>query len=61
MNGEDIKIPTNAILYIKSSGNYLDIFTVSKTYTIRCKIGNFIATTPYALEYLRIHSLILLE
>ncbi|NRD20038.1 LytTR family transcriptional regulator DNA-binding domain-containing protein [Winogradskyella eckloniae] len=55
MNGEDIKIPTNTILFIKSSGNYLDIFTLTKSYTIRCKIGEFIKTTPDALEYLRIH------
>lgn len=54
-NGEDFKIPTYEILYIKSQGNYLDIITEKKTYTIRCKIGDFIATTPDALEYLRIH------
>ena len=29
--------------------------THNKTHTIRCKIGDFIATTPDALEYLRIH------
>ncbi|NQY29439.1 MAG: LytTR family transcriptional regulator, partial [Flavobacteriaceae bacterium] len=55
MNGERIKISTNEILYIKSSGNYLDIIYSDKTYTIRCKIGDFITTTPDALEYLRLH------
>ncbi|PHS08602.1 MAG: hypothetical protein COA88_06460 [Kordia sp.] len=55
MNGERIKISTNEILYIKSSGNYLDIICSDKIYTIRCKIGDFIATTPDALEYLRVH------
>lgn len=55
MNGENIKIVTSNILFIKSSGNYLDIICTEKTYTIRCKIGNFIATTPDALEYVRIH------
>ena len=54
-NGEDFKIPTNDILYINSQGNYLDIITKKKTYTIRCKIGDFISKTPDALEYLRIH------
>lgn len=54
-NGEDFKIPSHDILYIKSHGNYLDITTSKKTYTIRCKIGDFIATTPDALEYLRVH------
>ena len=55
VNGEDIKLPSNEILYIKSSGNYLDIVTNSKTYTIRCKIGEFIATQSDVLEYLRVH------
>ncbi len=54
-NGEEFKIPTKDIHYIKSDGNYLDIVTHNKTHTIRCKIGDFIATTPDALEYLRIH------
>lgn len=54
-NGEDFKIPTREIQYINSQGNYLDIATNKKTYTIRCKIGDFIGTTPDALEYLRVH------
>ena len=54
-NGEDFKIPTNEILYIKSQGNYLDIITEKRAYTIRCKIGDFIAATPDTLEYLRVH------
>jgi len=54
-NGEDVKIPTHNILYVKSQGNYLDIINSNKTYTIRCKIGDFIASTPDSLEYLRVH------
>ena len=54
-NGEDFKIPTREILFINSQGNYLDIVTQKKTYTIRCKIGDFINSTPDALEYLRVH------
>ncbi|HBR54924.1 MAG TPA: hypothetical protein DEA82_12375 [Flavobacteriaceae bacterium] len=54
-NGEDFKIATRDILYVNSQGNYLDIVTQKKTYTIRCKIGNFIDQTPDGLEYLRIH------
>ena len=54
-NGEDFKIPTHEILYINSQGNYLDIVTTKKTYTIRCKIGDFITDTPDSLEYLRVH------
>jgi ligand-binding sensor domain-containing protein len=55
MNGESIKVASSEILFIKSSGNYLDIITTNKTYIIRSKIGDFIATTPDALEYLRVH------
>ncbi|NJM79403.1 MAG: hypothetical protein HC854_06950 [Flavobacterium sp.] len=54
-NGEDFKILTREIQYINSQGNYLDIITDKKTYTIRCKIGDFINTTPDKLEYLRVH------
>ena len=54
-NGEDFKIPTKNIHYINSQGNYLDIVTEKKKFTIRCKIGDFINTTPDSLEYIRIH------
>ena len=54
-NGEDFKIPTRDILFINSQGNYLDIITKKKTYTIRCKIGDFVSSTPDTFEYLRIH------
>lgn len=54
-NGEDFKIPTHDILYINSQGNYLDVITKKRTYTIRCKIGDFINSTPDPLEYLRLH------
>ncbi|SHH60412.1 ligand-binding sensor domain-containing protein [Winogradskyella jejuensis] len=54
-NGEDFKIPTHEILFVHSQGNYLDIVTLKKAYTIRCKIGDFISSTPDSLEYLRVH------
>ncbi len=54
-NGEDLKIHSNKILYVKSSGNYIDIITLEKNYTIRCKIGDFIKLTPDSLEFLRVH------
>lgn len=53
--GKDIRIKTDTILYVKSSGNYIELVTEDKTYVVRCKIGDFIAETPDALEYLRIH------
>ncbi|MCH2194312.1 two-component regulator propeller domain-containing protein [Kordia sp.] len=54
-NGQDIKIGTHKILYVKSQGNYLDIVTKDQTFTIRCKISDFVNKTPDPLEYLRIH------
>ena len=54
-NGEDVKIATHEILYVKSSDNYVDIITTNKTYTMRHKIGAFIELCPDPLEYLRIH------
>jgi hypothetical protein len=51
----EIKIKTNEILYVKSSGNYIDIVTEHENYTLRTKIGCFIESTPDPLEYIRIH------
>lgn len=53
--GRDIRVKTDTILYVKSSGNYIELVTEDKTYVVRCKIGDFIAETPDSLEYLRIH------
>jgi ligand-binding sensor domain-containing protein len=53
--GKDIRIKTDTILYVKSSGNYIELVTENKTYVVRCKIGDFIDEAPDSLEYLRIH------
>jgi len=53
--GEEKRIKTNSILYVKSSGNYINVFTDTKNYLVRCKIGDFISITPDPMEYLRIH------
>lgn len=53
--GKEIRIPTNTILYVKSSGNYMDIVTEEKVYVMRCKIGDFISKVPDPLEFLRVH------
>lgn len=53
--GKEIRIKTNTILYVKSSGNYMDIITEEKTYVMRCKIGDFINKVPDPLEFLRVH------
>lgn len=54
-SGQDVRIKTSDILYIKSSGNYVDIVTEKEHFTIRQKIGEFITATPDPLEYIRIH------
>lgn len=54
-SGKDIRVKTDTILYVKSAGNYIELVTEQKVYTVRCKIGDFIALTPDQLEYLRIH------
>ncbi|WP_298420205.1 LytTR family transcriptional regulator DNA-binding domain-containing protein [uncultured Kordia sp.] len=53
--GKEIRIKTDTILYVKSSGNYIELITETKNYTIRKKIGEFIDLMPDPLEYLRIH------
>lgn len=52
---KEIRIKTDTILYVKSSGNYIEIITENKNYTVRIKIKEFISLTPDPLEYLRIH------
>lgn len=53
--GQDVRIKTSDIFYVKSSSNYVDIVTEKEQFTIRQKIGEFIAATPDPLEYIRIH------
>ncbi|PTX62363.1 two component regulator with propeller domain [Kordia periserrulae] len=53
--GKEIRIKTDTILYVKSAGNYVEVVTEQKNYTIRTKIGEFINLMPDSLEYLRIH------
>ena len=50
-----IRIPSNNILYVSSSKNYVQIYTSEKKFLVRCKIGEFISTTPDPLEYVRVH------
>jgi len=53
--GKEIRIMTDTILYVKSSGNYLEIVTPIKRYIVRIKIGEFISKVPDPFEFLRIH------
>ena len=54
-SGKQIRVKTDTILYIKSSGNYIELTTENRNYLVRCKIGDFIKRTPDPLEYIRIH------
>ena len=54
-SGKQIRVKTDTILYIKSSGNYIELTTENRHYLVRCKIGDFIKRTPDPLEYIRIH------
>lgn len=53
--GNQVRIKTNEILYVKSSGNYIEIVTKNDKHTVRAKIGEFITSSPDPLEYIRIH------
>jgi ligand-binding sensor domain-containing protein len=53
--GNDVKIKSNDILYVKSANNYVNIVTEIKTYTVRMGIGKFLDRMPDRLEYVRIH------
>lgn len=53
--GQTVRIISGDILYMQSSGNYLDIVTPGQTYTIRAKIGEVLNTFPDPLEFQRVH------
>ncbi|MFC7772666.1 ligand-binding sensor domain-containing protein [Flavobacterium sp. GCM10027622] len=54
-SGKEIRIKTSDILFVQSSGNYVDIVTPLKTYTVRSKISDFVSQVHDPLEFLRIH------
>lgn len=53
--GMDVKIPTSAIYYIRSAGNYVEVYTERNMYLFRCKIGEFLGLVPDPIEFLRVH------
>ncbi len=52
--GKDVKIATEDILYVKSEGNYLEIYTEDQKYVIRANIGKFLDMVPDPIEFIRI-------
>ena len=53
--GKDVKIHTPNILFVKASGNYLEIHTLNGRVVTREKISNFLSLVPDPIEYLQIH------
>ncbi len=54
-NGHQVRVKTEDIVYIKSAGNYIDLYTKDKTHTIRLNIGKFLDSVSDPLEYVRLH------
>jgi hypothetical protein len=55
IQGLEVKINSDDVLYVKAEGNYLDVITKNKKYVIRCKIGEFLNLVPDKIEYLKIN------
>lgn len=53
--GLDVKVNSQDVLYVKASGNYLELYTTNKRYLIRCKIGDFLTMVPDKIEYVKIN------
>lgn len=53
--GIDVKIDSKSVLYVKSSGNYLEMKTEDKNYVFRCKLSDFTELVPDKFEYLRVN------
>lgn len=53
-SGKEVKIASSAIYYVKSDGNYLDIYHEGGKTVIREKLGSFLDLVPDPLEYLQV-------
>lgn len=54
-NGSDtIKIKFNSILYVKSDGNYIDIYTINRKYSVRMQLDVFLNETKDS-NFIRVH------
>lgn len=54
-SGKNVKINSLDVLYIKSLGNYIEIYTSKNKTVIREKISAFKKLVPDSLEYIQIH------
>lgn len=53
--GVQIRLNTDSILYVKSSGNYLEIYTVDKKFLTRMSMADFLKEVPRQSEFIRVH------
>lgn len=53
--GKKHRVLSDSILYVKGSGNYIEIHTPEKRLVVRSKMGDFLELVPDRLEYIRIH------
>ena len=58
---KEVRIPCQEIKYVKSDGNYLEIFHDKGKTIIRHKIGEFLDLVPDPLEYIRIRRSIIIR
>jgi len=54
-DGQEIRLPSNEIGYFRSSRNYIEVYTSSKRYITRQKLGEFYAKLPDKINYLQLH------
>lgn len=54
-NGENIKVKTANIHYIKTDGNYLEVYTDMKRFYTRSSLSSFMAKIPDKLEFIQVH------
>ena len=54
-DGREIQLDTNAIQFIKTDANYLEIHTEAKMYLIRSSIKAFLEELPDPIEFLQVH------
>lgn len=55
VQGQEIRLDSKSICYVKSSGNYMEVHTEDQNFLVRHKIGEFVELVPDPMEYLRVH------
>lgn len=55
VQGAEVKINSLDVLYVKASGNYLEIHTTKGRYLTRLKIGDFENLVPDKLDYIQVN------